>query len=153
MLAQCPSILSSMAYRKSSRGKECVFLEVPENNLYRTNKEKMDEAIVVLRKLEQCWVNQEFFGEIFKNEVADYASELNDIEEDIKKFQAKLDEIVISEIKDIPFTSYSMSSPNYAPESLIERTCQSMNTDQCSARWSMCSRGSPRGTRRQLPKT
>ena len=55
-----------------------------------------------------------------ENEVVNWASKLKDMDEDIKKFQAELDRIVIPKIEDVLFMPYSDSSPNDKIESSID---------------------------------
>ena len=43
----------------------------------------MDEAVLILKKLEQCRGNKELISEALKGEISDWAAEMKDTEDDI----------------------------------------------------------------------
>ena len=67
----------------------------------------MDEAVLILKKLEQCRGNKELISEALKGEVSDWAAEMKDTEDDIAQYEADYAAIAIPEIDDVPFTPYS----------------------------------------------
>ena len=78
---------------------------------YRAQKEKMGEAIIVLRKLEQCRGNRELISEALKGDISDWSGELKDTEDDIAQYEADFAAVVVPEVEDIPFTPCSDRSP------------------------------------------
>ena len=78
---------------------------------HRAQKEKMDEAVLILKRLEQCRGNKELISEALKGEILDWASEMKDTEDGIAQYEADYAAISIPEVEDVPFTPYSDRSP------------------------------------------
>ena len=71
----------------------------------RAQKEKTDNAILVLKKLEQCRGNMELISEALKGEIPDWAGKMKDTEDDIVQYEADYAAIAI------PKTRTSLSLP------------------------------------------
>ena len=74
---------------------------------HRAQKAKMDEATLILKKLEQCRGNKELISEVLKGEVSDWAAEMKDTEDDIAQYEADYAAVSGCVVGDIPLTPKS----------------------------------------------